>query len=581
MTFEADAGHASERGPRASNEDFAGAAFAPPHEREYGMVAAVADGVSGGGRGLEAAQTSVLSLLSDYYGTPLTWDTTVALDRVIGAQNTWLHGQNLAHGGQGQGQGQGLAALTALVLRGHSWTVAHAGDTRAYLVRDGEVRAITSDHRFDHPDRRHQLTRALGLEDQVRLDYFQGEALAGDCFVLMSDGVHGALRDRALHAALIEAATTDDARGAAQRLVISALDAGGHDNTTALVLRVRGVDTGRLEDERMRAGRLPIPPRLRVGEALDGLAITALVADNGINLLYQARDSATQRLYALKTLHPARAADPEERAMLAHEAWLAQRMSEHGSAAARSFVAAHPRPGASAFYVLYDWFAGQTLAQRLTVRRGAKPPLAWDEVAALGVVIGRALGLLHRQGIVHRDVKPSNLHRGDDGRWRLLDLGAAISGRESEAQRLLHAGTPSYMNPEQWQGAAANAGSDLFALGATLYEALLGAPPYGDVLPYQSGRYKRDPIAPSRSRPDVPIWLDHVLLKAVARDAAHRFETAEEFVLALERGASRPLAAPGATPLVRRDPAVLWQVACVLSLLLNMLLVFWLLFLPK
>jgi serine/threonine protein kinase len=252
-------------------------------------------------------------------------------------------------------------------------------------------------------------------------------------------------------------------------------------------------------------------------------------------------------------------------------------MSEHGGAAARAFVAAHAVPDASAFYVLYDWHAGQTLAHRLQ----AQGPLPWNEATVLGIAAGRALGLLHRQGVIHRDVKPANLHRGDDGQWRLLDLGAALSGRESEAQRLLHAGTPSYMNPEQWQGAAADAGSDLFALGATLYEALTGALPYGQVLPYQSGRYRRDPVAPSRSRPEVPIWLDHVLLKAVSRDMAQRFETAEEFVLALERGASRPLAAPGATPLARRDPLALWKIATVISLLLNLLLIFWLLFLPR
>jgi serine/threonine protein phosphatase PrpC len=569
MTFEADAGHASERGPRPGNEDFVGVVFPQAHEREHGLVAALADGVSSGGRGLEAAQTAVVSLLVDYFGTPPTWDTTVALDRVIGAHNRWLHAA---------AQGRGMAALTALVLRGHSWTVAHAGDTRAYLVRQGEVRAITNDHCFDHPDRRHQLTRALGLDHSVHLDYFQGEVLPGDCFVLMSDGVHGALRPRALNDALLRAAAEDDtAEGAAQRLVVAALDAGGHDNTTALVLRVRGLDTGRLEDERVRARVLPVPPRLRVGETLDGFTVTALAADNGINLIYQVREAATQRLRALKTLHPARAGDPEERAMLAHEAWLAQRMAEHASPAARAFVAAHAAPQASAFYVLYDWHAGQTLAQRLK----SQGPLAWSEVAALGITTGRALGLLHRQGVIHRDVKPANLHRGDDAQWRLLDLGAALSGRESAEQRALHAGTPSYMNPEQWEGAAADAGSDLFALGATLYEALTGAPPYGEVLPYQSGRYRRDPAAPSRARPEVPIWLDHVLQKAVARDAAQRFETAEEFVLALERGASRPLAAPPATPLMQRDPAALWKIAFVISLLFNALLIVWLLFLPR
>ena len=99
--------------------------------------------------------------------------------------------------------------------------------------------------------------------------------------------------------------------------------------------------------------------------------------------------------------------------------------------------------------------------------------------------------------------------------------------------------------------------------------------------PYQKMRYRRDPKPPSRVRPDVPIWLDHVVLKAVAVDKRLRFETAEEFALALERGASRPLQAPSATPIAVRDPVVLWQVAFGVMLLFNLMLVFWLVFLPK
>ena len=209
-----------------------------------------------------------------------------------------------------------------------------------------------------------------------------------------------------------------------------------------------------------------------------------------------------------------------------------------------------------------------------------------DEVVVAAVFEGNKAdagggGRLHRHGVVHRDIKPSNLHLGDDGQWRILDLGVGLSGRESAAQRELHAGTPSYMNPEQWQGQGADAGSDLYALGATLYQWLTGALPYGEIEPFQTGRFRRDPVAPSRLRPDVPIWLDHLLRKAVAREAAQRFETAEELLLALERGAARPISAPAATPLLRRDPAAVWQLALGLSLLLNALLVYWLLFLPR
>lgn len=266
--------------------------------------------------------------------------------------------------------------------------------------------------------------------------------------------------------------------------------------------------------------------------------------------------------------------------MLAHEAWLGQAVGDRGSA---GFVRVHEaRPQASSHYVVFDWHSGATLEQLLAEGRR----FGIDEVLRGAIAAAQALGRLHRQRVIHRDIKPANLHLADDGRWRVLDLGAAISGREPAAQRQLHAGTPSYMNPEQWLDSSgergqADAGSDVFALGVTLYQWLTGRLPYGEIEPYQTGRYKRDPVAPSRLRPDVPIWLDHLVLKAVARDPRQRFETAEELLLALERGASRPLAAPPATPLVARDPAALWKIALVISLALNALLIIWLLFLPR
>jgi len=214
------------------------------------------------------------------------------------------------------------------------------------------------------------------------------------------------------------------------------------------------------------------------------------------------------------------------------------------------------------------------------MRKGGAVPTVADAVAA-AIEWCRALGRLHRQGVVHRDIKPGNLHLGDDGQWRILDLGVALSGREGQAQRELHAGTPSYINPEQWDGAGADAASDLFALGVTLYQWLGGRLPYGEIEPYQAARYRRDPRALSRLRPDVPMWLDHLVRKAVARDPRQRFETAEEMLLALERGASRPLNAPSATPLITRDPVALWKIALAVSLLFNALLIVWLLFLPR
>jgi serine/threonine protein kinase len=266
---------------------------------------------------------------------------------------------------------------------------------------------------------------------------------------------------------------------------------------------------------------------------------------------------------------------------LAHEAWLGSRVAPgSGEQGAAAFVQVHELTEPTAFYTVFDWHAGRTLEQMLA--EGKRFEVA--EIAAAALALTRALGRLHRHGVIHRDIKPGNLHLGDDGQWRVLDLGVAVSGREPRSLRTLHAGTPSFMNPEQWnrdEHVPADAGSDLYALGVTLYQWLTGKLPYGEVEPYQTGRFRHDPKPPSRLRPDVPIWLDHVVVKAVALDPKQRFETAEEMLLALQRGASRPLAAPGATPLASRDPTALWKIALGVALLFNLLLVYWLLFLPR
>ncbi|MEQ1657764.1 MAG: protein phosphatase 2C domain-containing protein, partial [Hylemonella sp.] len=134
MSFEMDIGYTSLAGAKAVNEDFAGAMLPEDGREDMGVIAAIADGVSAGGLGQEAAQTTVATLVRDYYSTPQTWDTTVALDRIIAAQNTWLAATN-----RRRAPATGMTTLTALVLRGHSYTLAHVGDTRAYLLREGQV----------------------------------------------------------------------------------------------------------------------------------------------------------------------------------------------------------------------------------------------------------------------------------------------------------------------------------------------------------------------------------------------------------------------------------------------------------
>src|SRR5690606_16679599 len=136
-------GHASQQGPRPRNEDFVGAA-APEGEElaAKGVLLAVADGVGGHAHGREAAEQTVRSLLADYYATPQTWGVEKSVEAVLGAVNRWLLGQSAKSCDYA-----GMATtLTAVVLRGRRYHVAHVGDSRAYRWRDGQLLRLTEDH---------------------------------------------------------------------------------------------------------------------------------------------------------------------------------------------------------------------------------------------------------------------------------------------------------------------------------------------------------------------------------------------------------------------------------------------------
>ena len=245
MAFEMDIGFASQAGRKKINEDFCAAMLPDAGQEAMGSIVAIADGVSTGGMGKEAAQTTVTSLVRDYYGTPVTWNTTVCLDRVIRAQNAWLYGLN-----DRRHPVQGLTTLTAVVLRAQSYVLAHVGDTRAYLLRDGRMSQLTTDHVLDVPSLKHQLLRCVGAEATLVVDYSQGDLLAGDVFLLLSDGVHGRVNDKRLKDLTVAAlASGQKASALGQKLIDEALSAGSSDNVTAMVVQVQGLQRSSLHTE--------------------------------------------------------------------------------------------------------------------------------------------------------------------------------------------------------------------------------------------------------------------------------------------------------------------------------------------
>lgn len=229
-------GHASETRGRWRNEDFFGVAI-PGAEalRAKGALLAIADGITGGGGGRIAAETTVRSLLADYFATPETWDIPYALDKLVGAANTWLMAES-----RRRPELEGMVTtLSVLVLRGSRYHLAHVGDTRVYCLRDGVLEQLTTDHVWPGRAMHNMLRRAVGLDLHPVIDFAEGELRPGDVFMLLSDGVWEVLGTREVNET---AKRHSDPQTAASELVARAVAIQrrylGCNDATALVARV-------------------------------------------------------------------------------------------------------------------------------------------------------------------------------------------------------------------------------------------------------------------------------------------------------------------------------------------------------
>ncbi|CDF83314.1 protein PpkB [Pseudomonas knackmussii B13] len=450
-----------------------------------------------------------------------------------------------------------LTTLTALVLRGRRFTLAHVGDCRLYRWRADSLECLTEDHVWEQPGMQHVLKRALGLDQHLVVDYRDGELEAGDRLLLVSDGVWATLGDDGIRRILNDA---DEPTEAAEALVRAAHLAGSQDNASALLVRIDTLPPSGLGDTLAQLDAWPLPPELRDGQAFEGWQVQGRLSQSRQSLIYRVHDSQ-QRPWLLKTLPEYLHDDPQANQALLLEEWFLRRVQ------GRHFPELHGLPQRQHLYYVMREYPGQTLAERL--RAGALGLAEWLELAPR---LLRALGQLHRRNILHRDIKPENLHLGEDGELRLLDFGLAYCPGLSldEAHQL--PGTPSYLAPEAFEGATPDVRQDLYATGVSLYQLLCEHYPYGEVEAFQRPRFG-NPTPASRYRPDLPVWLDAWLLRAVASDPAQRFETAEEALLALEQGERQAGQTARPRPLLERAPLRTWRAIALLSLVLNLLLI--------
>ena len=545
-------GHASETGTRLDNQDFVGIYAATESERaSHGMIAALADGVGGAKGGRIASELAVRALIDGLYTQPDTIGPAAAVQRVMVPFNRWL-----AAMGRTDAMAHAATTFTAMVLKGRRGHVLHVGDSRAWHFRDGHLTLLTQDHARSHPDQKHILYRALGIEERLRLDHLEVTLAEHDRMLLTSDGVHGSLSARRLEK-LLGARNSADADAAA--IVEAALGAGSQDNASAIILDIVSLPAVDHDSIAGDIGRLPILDPPGEGESVDGFRLEALLSDGRYTRLFRATDPASGQAVVIKFPKPALLSESGARLAFAREILVGSRVSSPFVGG----IVAVPQDRQTRLYGVQPFYEGETLEKRL------RTPVKLADGLAIAIKLTRAVAALHRLDIIHRDIKPDNVILLPDGGLRLIDLGVARLPRVDEFATGEIPGTPSYLAPEMFGGNLGDEGTDQFALGVTLWRILARIYPYGEIEAFSRPRF-RTLEPPSKARPELPAWLDSTLMRAVAVDPADRFGDVIELLRALEGGAAVARVNQRAIPLIERNPARFWQ---LISLILAIALV--------
>jgi serine/threonine protein kinase/Flp pilus assembly protein TadD len=281
-------------------------------------------------------------------------------------------------------------------------------------------------------------------------------------------------------------------------------------------------------------------PLTLVGKTLGHYQVLSLLDSGGMGVVYKAKDTRLHRFVALKVLPADMARDPHALARFRREAQAASALNHPNICTIYDI----DEQDGQAFMAM-EYLEGQTLKHRIAARR-----LELDALLSIGIEIADALDAAHAQGILHRDIKPGNIFVTNRGRAKILDFGLAkimpVSGKATEAAARSAAarattmsdltglgaalGTVAYMSPEQARGKELDARSDLFSLGAVLYEMATGFMPFRGKTTAEiyDGILNREPAPPAQLNPEVPLQLQEIIAKCLEKDVGLRYQSATE-----------------------------------------------------
>jgi serine/threonine-protein kinase len=287
---------------------------------------------------------------------------------------------------------------------------------------------------------------------------------------------------------------------------------------------------------------------LEAGDTLDHYRLEKTIARSGMSTLYRATDLAIGRQVAIKIPHAEMEKDPILLERFKREQEIGQELDHPG------IVKTFDDEDRSRLYMVMEWVDGNLLRNVLNEQdeRGERR-LPTERAVKIALGILDALDYMHKHGVVHRDLKPENVMVDDEDNIKLIDFGIAM---KEDARRLTYAGpspmlgTPDYISPEQVKGQRGDQRSDIYALGAMLYEMLTGKVPFvgANPLVVMNERVLMDPVPARKLNPEITPQLDEILHRAMVREPRHRYSTAADMAWELEHqeqvgvdeGARRP-----------------------------------------
>jgi serine/threonine protein phosphatase PrpC len=555
-------GQYSDKGRKEVNQDFYGTLVpTEPLLTTKGIAIAIADGIGSSEVSQIASEFAVAGLLDDYYCTSEAWSVKKSVERVITATNSWLHAKT-RQGPHRYDKDKGyVCTLSALVLKGTTAHVFHVGDTRIYREAGDSLEQLTEDHRVWISAGQSYLSRAVGFNPQIEIDYQALQVEAGDTFVLASDGVYEHV-DAAFVLDAIRQGRGDLDR-AARAIAREALRHGSADNLTVQIVAIEQVSGHGAGELQRQAAQLALPPLLEARADFEGYRIVRELHASSRSHIYLAADGATQSLVVIKTPSIDLQGDAAYLERFLMEEWVARRINS-----AHVLKPCEQTRKRNHLYVAMEFIDGRTLSQWMA--DNPRPDI--ESVRGIVEQVARGLQAFHRLEMLHQDLRPDNIMIDKTGTVKIIDFGATrVAGvveSAPPAERGAILGTHQYTAPEYFLGEPAGPAADMFSLGVIAYQMLSGRLPYGaEVAKTRTKSAQRGLRYDSVLQDDreIPAWVDDVLRKAVHVDPQQRYEALSEFVHDL-RHPSQAFLNRTRPPLIERHPVRFWQaVSAVLA----------------